>query len=157
MGKVYTLESGSEITITVNANKGDIAVGGGGQEGGIKVCGQTGSLRSFLATANFHLGGNGQSGALFVHPANSNLIFPGDIGVQGPAYTTIRLDGDGSINLYNPAGDNSATLNPRSINLMVKNSKSRIFLDSADANIYLGGNGMGGDIFLYPAEGNFMG
>src|SRR6185436_19848321 len=101
MGKVYALESGSDITITLNANKGDIVVGGGGQEGGIKVHDQTGKLRSCLATADLHLGGNGQSGTLRVHPANSNLIFPGDIGVQGPTYTTILLDGDGSIHLDN--------------------------------------------------------
>jgi hypothetical protein len=156
MGKVDAVESGSDITITLNANNADIIVGGAGQDGGIKVRDQTGKLRSYVAAADLHVGGNGQSGALRIHPANSNLIFPGDIAVPGPTYTTILLDGDGSIHLDSPGGDNTATLNPRTINLMA-NKKSRIFLDSADANIYLGGNGMGGDILLYPAGGNFLG
>lgn len=66
---------------------------------------------------------------------------------------TVVLDGDHASLSLGGLAANSPT---GQINLLA-GGQSRILLDSADANIYLGGNGKGGDLFLYPLGGSFMG
>jgi len=83
------------------------------------------------------------------------------ISLRGPTgHESISLQADGaSLTLRHAITGKDAVLLDgihASLNLMA-NGQSRIFLDSADANVYIGGNGMGGDLFLYPKDGNFMG
>ena len=88
--------------------------------------------------------------------ANGKVSLRNHSGIATIEFESEDTNNDGSIHLSQPGGTTSSHLTPSQIDLTV-NGHSRVFLDSADSNIYLGGNGMGGEIFLYPAGGNFKG
>ena len=127
-GKIEMIQHGTDPLITLNADTASISAGGKPQVQQLGVKGQGGELLLWDASGHPIV-------ALSTKPT---LVFRADP-AQGQMIGSVMMELDG-----------------QGLNLAVA-GHSRIFLDSADANIYLGGNGKGGDIFLYPLDGNFKG
>ncbi len=126
-GKIEMIQTGTDPMITLNADTGTISAGGKPQVQMLGVKGQRGELVLWDE---------------FGHPnaslSTTQLLFRADPS-QGQLIGSVMMKLDGQL-----------------LDMAI-NGHSRILLDAADANIYLGGNGMGADIFLYSAEGNFKG
>jgi hypothetical protein len=146
MGAVSILESGTDVTITIDGNAGDIHVGGAGQPGQLTLrtqdgqalttvspgqvvlFGPEGQQRFFLGAigANCVIGGPGRGGELHLLPNRRS----------GPAEPTISLDGDTG-------------------NLILKTGGSAsIRLDGEKAALFLGGAQQAGDAVLRSAAGS---
>jgi len=103
---------------------------------------------------------DGKNGAIALKVGGSEIaLTTGGESGGGPVITlkhagasTVLLDG----NHVRLTLGGSVQTSPGQISLMANNGHSRIFLDAADGNVYIGGNGMGGDLFLYPKEGSFL-
>jgi hypothetical protein len=145
----FTNQAGA-VTITVDGKKGDLLVGGSGQDGSLELRDKDGKLRAqvaatsdggflslstvegairvFLdAAAKLSLGGNGADGSIHLRPPSASGLFI-------ESWDTIRLDG----------GTGGVTLKA--------DGKSTIHMSAPDANIYVGGNDKSGDIFVYPSS-----
>lgn len=111
----------------VNASDAAIVITASGSEISFRSGGQVrASLRG--ADGDLFLGGHGVNGNLVMHPSSVNSV------VSSTA-ATILLD----------AGNSSLTIRDNM-------ARNRIFLDGANGNIWMGGNGSDGDILLFPPD-----
>jgi hypothetical protein len=142
MGKVSIIESGSDVTITLDGDTGDISVGGEGQDGKIIIKDKLGNAlaemrggqiiffspdgkqtASLLNTADFIIGGHGTGGDIHLVPPSAN-------GLAVALEATISLDGD--------AG-----------NIVLKTGGTpTIRLDGQKADLFLGGANQDGNVVL---------
>jgi len=119
-GKVQTIESGTDVTITLNADTATVTAGGKGQESELFLANAAGTPSVFLSTKPRHL-------MFRADPA------PGKI--QGPV--TIHINaGTPEISLFGP---NAAGSDPHD---------STVHLRGTDGVVRAGGNGVDGRILV---------
>src|SRR5205809_514077 len=116
-GKLETIQTGTDITMTLNADTALIGAGGKGQGGDIVLSDKVGN-----PVVNI----NSDNHRLFFRAPPGTGQFLGDV--------TIDLVGATSSLVLSVGG------------------KRRIHLDAINGNIYLGGNGAKGDLFVYGAD-----
>jgi hypothetical protein len=150
----FQVKSGEMPTITLEENSGNIRAGGGGADGDLILSDHSGNARIHLDadTAAMYVGGNGQDGDVVLYPS-----FKGNDSPLTEA--TIRLDGE-SATITVGGGGGSGTKDPNvtyidgGLNLLGGTSGNagpglRIRLDAAQADIFAGGNGAAGELFLF--------
>lgn len=158
MGKVNIIESGSDITITLDGNTGDISVGGNGQDGDLIVKNPSGTERIRL---------DGQMGSITARSAAMVMVFnvngdTGEVILQGvnppgqgapriyfsPATANIGVGGHGQggdLILSDKNGFPRIGLNADNEDLLIRDAPKtgawlgqvRIHLSGASANIEL--------------------
>jgi hypothetical protein len=138
----FAYVAGTEpVTIVLDGDNARITVGEGhdrdsvrmtldGRSGDVLLRGSGGEARVHLVPngANLWMGGNGQGGDILLFPAEANNL-------NDTRQANVSL-----------AGSNG--------NILLKSSsgRTRIQLVPNGANLWIGGNGQGGDIHLFPAE-----
>lgn len=152
MPKTEFKDANNNVTITLDADTGDIVAGGNQKKGEIRLKDEQGNeivyisafpqmvvrtpdgkQRFFLGLegGTLHIGGNGSNGLITVHNANSALGILGQV-----PKATIRLDGQKS-------------------ELSLRNDgKIRARIEGINADAWLGGNGADGNIMLFDSNGD---
>lgn len=175
-GKVDVQTAGSKITITLNADTGDVSAGGNGQNGDLSVRDTAGTERLKLEGSTGKLSARSAAQVLTItlDGSTGDLVLRG-VNVPGQGAPRIRLlasDGniwlggngqDGDLVLFRADGDNS-TLSQGTIHLdgatgdivhrTGPGGAPRMRLIGSDGNIWLGGNGGDGDLVLFKADGD---
>ncbi|WP_420630325.1 hypothetical protein [Candidatus Leptofilum sp.] len=153
-----SLRSGpGEDRVRIDANGGNMRLGGNGQDGDIYLFPNTGDNQT-SNQATIHLDAENSRLSLRSGPGEDRVRIDANGG-------NMRLGGngqDGDIYLFPNAGDNQ-TSNQATIHLDAENSRlslrsgpgeDRVRIDANGGNILLGGNGQDGDIFLFPNTGD---
>ena len=122
--------SGLNTHILLEGSTGDIVAGDNGVDGDLRLLGMDGEQRIRLdaSNADMWIGGNGTSGNV--------LIFPSEGNNSSTAESSIHLDGFQTTMFMKSAGQN------------------RLRLEGAAGNIWVGGNGVDGDLVLFPSGGD---
>jgi hypothetical protein len=170
MGFVGTFDgtdaaTGTKLRIRLNADSGDVTIGGNGRGGDVLVADHANVTKIRLEAGGIEAGGIAAPGPTPVGPGGTPASTPTE---------TILLSGDGIIGaggngtsgrliLKDNTNEQVVTLNARPgvaavggktvDGQVVVNSRQgeRIILDSATSNAWLGGHGQDGDLLLLPA------
>jgi len=175
-GKVDVQTAGSKITITLNGDTGDVSAGGNGQNGDLSVRDTAGTERLKFegSTAKLSARSAAQVLTITLDGSTGDVVLRG-VNVPGQGSPRIRLlasDGniwlggngkDGDLVLFPAEADNS-TLSQGTIHLdgstgdivhrTGPGGAPRMRLIGSDGIIWLGGNGFGGDLVLFKADGD---
>ena len=155
-GDMRVKNTQGQETLHLSGN-GQISAGGFGQAGTLILKNKDGkTLFSLGSTGMLTVGGNGEDGDLYVLPKSTGSLLQ----------ATIHLDGDtGKITLK--SGDQEKvvidgstgkiTLDQEKVAIdgstgeitLQAGGKQRVRIESAEANIWLGGNGSDGDLMLF--------
>jgi hypothetical protein len=120
--KVDIRKSGSRsVTITLDANSGNLTMGGAGADGDVLLKDGSGATR-------IHLDPGMQT--IKIRDASGNLI--------------AELGRNGNLRLGGSAHDGD-------IEMMRSNGQRTVHVDGHEANLWLGGNGADGDIVMFPS------
>lgn len=147
-GSVEVLDSAStNVKITLDGDNADISTGGNGQHGDVILKDSAGNERIRI---------NGQTGNVIVKNAAGNEITRidgsrGDIilGGNGPNGDIVLKDGAGKERIHLNAGSGRPGPVP-----WPPHEPATIQLDGDAGNISLGGNGVNGDIVIFPSGGD---
>ncbi|HEY1326976.1 MAG TPA: hypothetical protein VGI14_08555 [Casimicrobiaceae bacterium] len=152
----FQVNSSMMAAIQLEESSGNIKAGGAGADGDLILGDHAGNPRIRLDadTAGLYVGGNQQDGDVVLYPSFKNNDSP-------LAEATIRLDGEtGTITVGGGGGagikdPNVVYVDGRIVMLGGKSGEAgpatRIKLDAAGAAILAGGNGQGGDLYLFRA------
>ena len=157
----------SNTTITLNAQSGNITAGNHGTDGDVLLQDNSGTRRVHLdaggqrlelrnssgqrigmigGAANMRLGTNGQNGNVYLYPPSATNIFS-----NGQA--RVQLSASGNVALRDSSGTNRVHLSAGGQRMELRNtSGQRIGMIGGAANLRLGTNGEGGDVYLYPSS-----
>lgn len=152
-GKVDIQTAGSQITVTLNGDNGDVAIGGNGQTGEVSVRNGTGTerVRIDAATGTVSTRSAAQVLTISLEGSTGDVILRG-VNVPGQGSPRIRLlasEGniwlggngkDGDLVLFKSDGDNSTL------------KQATVHLDAGQGNMWLGGKGTDGDLVLFPSS-----
>jgi len=152
----FQVNSSMMPTIKLEENSGNIRAGGAGADGDLILSDHAGNPRIRLDadTAGMYVGGNQQDGDLVLYPSfkgNDSPLAEATIRLDGQT-ATITVGGGGGSGIDDP---NVVYVDGKIVMLGGKSGESgpatRIKLDATGAAILAGGNGQGGDLYLFPA------
>ena len=167
-------------TIRLSGEDGTITVGGPGEDGHIRLrdSGSRERIHLNAAAADIRIGGNGKGGDIHVKDdANATRILLNAGGADfqilpGQSQPVLRLEGStatinagteevgGNIVVHSQfglgpihlKGDNAEITGGRLA--LKKDGKTQIRLDAHGSNLFIGGNGFGGNIWLFKSSGD---
>jgi hypothetical protein len=133
----------NQIRIRLDADAGDVIVGGNGRGGDLK-------LTNDANVTKIRLDAGGVEAPVLETPPTESILLSGDTGTislmrggLGTRVSGVSLGASGDM-LVGRKDENDSIL------LKTKDGKQRIHLDADGGNIWLGGNNVNGDLLLFP-------
>ena len=169
----------AQATVRLDANSGDINLGGSNVNGDAFLRDSSGQVRARLRAGsqrlellngageiigmiggggNIRAGSNGENGDLFLYPSSSGNIFNDGAATVAMSAETGNLTlgggpGDGDVVLLDADRAPRVHLSASDQRMEIRDSDGNIIsMMGGDANIRVGTNGRSGNMFLYPRE-----